>query len=136
MYKVLSVKQSCFSRILEITVRAGDVFFTTTKRPFCNNTRQCGYTSFQPSGKSPSAVRTVTAGKSTVKYSPKPVYTQCYRDWHTARTPRKYLHEAGHPFLVSTGSVTNTGGSRGTPITRSFPTEAGESTATNTAAVL
>ena len=73
MYNVLPVKQSYFSRLLEITVRVGDVFFTTTRRPFCNDTRQCGYTIFQPSGKSPSAVRTVTAGKSTMKFSPKPV---------------------------------------------------------------
>jgi len=73
MYKVLPAKQSCFSRILEITVHAGDVFFTTTRRPFCNDTGQHGYTIFQPSGKSPSAVRMVTAGKSTRKFSPKPV---------------------------------------------------------------
>ena len=73
MYKVLPVRQSCFSRLLEITARAGEDFSTTTSRPFCNDTRQCGYTIFKPSGKSPSAVRKITAGKFTMKFSPKPV---------------------------------------------------------------
>ena len=73
MCKVLPVKQSCFSRILEITVRAGDVSSTTKRRPSCNDTGQRGYTIFQPSGKSPSAVRIVTAGESTRKFSSKPV---------------------------------------------------------------
>jgi len=69
----LTCEAELFSRMLEITVRAGDVFFTTRRRPFCKDTGQRGYTILQPSGKSPSAVRTVNAGESTRKFSSKPV---------------------------------------------------------------
>jgi len=105
MYKVVPVKQSCFSRLLEITVRAGDDFSTTTRRPFCNDTRHCGYTIFRLSSKSPSAVRKVTAGKCTMKFSPKPVsFTMLWSvplqptSFDNARTQRKNLHEVGHTF--------------------------------------
>ena len=128
MYKALPAKQSYFSRILEITFRAGDVSSTATKRPSCNDTGQHGYTTFQPSDKSPSAVRMVTAGKSTMKFSPKPesfstlqsVPSHPTRFEHCPNST-EVLTQAGHPFLVSTGGVTNTGGSRGTTTTRSFP---------------
>ena len=45
-YKALPAKQSYFSRILEITVRAGDFSSTATRRPSCNDTGQHGYTNF------------------------------------------------------------------------------------------
>ena len=73
IYKVLPVKQNCFSRLQGIKVHAGDGCFTTTVRPSCNDTVQCGYIIFQFGGKSPSAVRTVTTGESTTKFSPRPV---------------------------------------------------------------
>ena len=55
---------------------------TTTRRPFCNDTGQHGYTIFQRSGKSPSAVRMVTAGKSTRNSLRSRYHTQCYRVLH------------------------------------------------------
>ena len=133
MYKILPVKQSCFSRLLEITVRAGDVFFTTTRRQFCNDTKHCRYNVFQPSGKSPSTVRTVTARKSTMKFYPAPLsYTMLQfsitsneirtlpetygRNYTMIDTPSLYLPEVS-PMLS---------GHHIPQLQEAFPTEAGE----------
>ena len=110
IYKVLPVKQNCFSRLQGIKVHAGDGCFTTTVHPPCNDTVPCGSIIFLFGGKSPSAVRTVTTGNlqrsslrgrcHSQRYG---VFRYIQRDSKNARTPWKRLHEVGHPFPVSNG---------------------------------
>ena len=111
-----------------MTVRAEDVFCTTTRRPFCKDTRQCWYNTFQPSGKSPSTVRTVRARKSTMKFYPAPLSYTLLQFSITSNEIRTLpeIHGRNYtmidtPSLYLKEGVTNTGGSRSTLISRSFP---------------